>query len=704
MKEALGAFRNLAAAQPDKALPLTHLAQALVAVGLGEAAREKARLAVVLEPAVAASYDTLGWVLQFDLLGRRFHEGWDPKGAESAYRKAEELDPKDWGFRGDFAYMLTHGPDGERFGPGARLDEAVKEYQYIRDELKIDKKDEQLLIALGFSSRFKETLALAKLLPATALRNAWLAAALTLEEGPAKALLELARILPSASDRREALGVAAEILVNFRKYPEAIALLQAKAQGVEGAAEASARAESLAKAVLFETLKVEPGNPRSALLHLFACVEGEGQGPQAIAKLLTAAMRKAVAKPEEWSGLKDFISAGSQHFRASGTRRKAALDIALSQCQLQVEEAEGKLFRVRAKFVSGAGVYQQDWVFALEDGRCLVAANGNDLGTFGREAMARLERGDAAGARSLLDWAKDLTPRGGGEDPLQGRAFSYLWTRGREATAEDLRLACAALLIWEKDDPRAVLMLQQALASLKDASKRRYGRQALSWALVNQARWDDLEAASQPLREEFPESKAAIWFHLRVLQGRKRWDELLATCEQLIKQFPDEDSYRSLKSAALGHLGRHAEGVRYLESLVQRGEAIAGDFNNLAWTLLVGGAAPERTLELARKAVQLAEESPYAAQHTLASVLAELGRTTEAMDMLKQCMGGRTASQPTGNDWYVAGRIAEQLGEGGMAELCYRKVTPPEGGLDEDTSTHFLAARRLAVLGAGRQQ
>ena len=89
--------------------PRTRIARALLAGGMGEAAREEARRAVQLEPRLAPAWRHLGWVLQHDELGRRFGPGFDRAGALAAYRKAKELDPKDAG-----------RPRRPRHPPGAR--------------------------------------------------------------------------------------------------------------------------------------------------------------------------------------------------------------------------------------------------------------------------------------------------------------------------------------------------------------------------------------------------------------------------------------------------------------------------------------------------------------------------------------------------------------------------------------------------------
>ncbi|MCP4661406.1 MAG: hypothetical protein GY856_38880, partial [bacterium] len=120
--EALGEFKRLAARDPDRALPRTRIARALLAAGLGEAARREARAAVELEPDRDLAYQNLGVVLVHDLIGRHLETGFDFEAAVAAYRKAKELDPDNAVTRQNLAILLEHDREGFRYGPQANLD------------------------------------------------------------------------------------------------------------------------------------------------------------------------------------------------------------------------------------------------------------------------------------------------------------------------------------------------------------------------------------------------------------------------------------------------------------------------------------------------------------------------------------------------------------------------------------------------------
>lgn len=127
-------YRDLIAAHPNDAIYHLRKAQALLAGGLGNAARDEARLAVKLDPKSEVAEETLANILEYDLVGRRFRPGSDYAGAEAAFRAAEKLDPTDKEVVGNLAILLEYNPMGLRYGPGAKLDEAITEYQRLSNQ------------------------------------------------------------------------------------------------------------------------------------------------------------------------------------------------------------------------------------------------------------------------------------------------------------------------------------------------------------------------------------------------------------------------------------------------------------------------------------------------------------------------------------------------------------------------------------------
>ena len=60
---------------------------------------------------------------------KKVRRGSDYEGAAKAFRAAQQLDPEDHEITGNLAVLLEHNQEGERYGTGAKLDEALVEYE-----------------------------------------------------------------------------------------------------------------------------------------------------------------------------------------------------------------------------------------------------------------------------------------------------------------------------------------------------------------------------------------------------------------------------------------------------------------------------------------------------------------------------------------------------------------------------------------------
>jgi tetratricopeptide (TPR) repeat protein len=176
-----------------------------------------------------------------------------------------------------------------------------------------------------------------------------------------------------------------------------------------------------------------------------------------------------------------------------------------------------------------------------------------------------------------------------------------------------------------------------------------------------------------------------------------RFDEADHAIDALRAARPDDAGVAHAWAGVAIRRADFAEGVRRYDTLLQRPDATPGDRNNAAWLRLFTGTDLQAALELARKAAGPDRGSADApALNTLAVIEAELGELGAAKLDGWQAMvtGGRDT--PNAADWYLHGRIAEQLGLRDDAIAAYRRVPPG----DAPHTSHTLARRRLARLGA----
>src|SRR5689334_21857232 len=75
----------------------------------------------------------------------------------------------------------------------------------------------------------------------------------------------------------------------------------------------------------------------------------------------------------------------------------------------------------------------------------------------------------------------------------------------------------------------------------------------------------------------------------------------------------------------------------WTDRLTKAGHANDGDYNNLAWALLVEKGATEEALQIAQKGITQVKNS-FPLLHTAAALYADAGRVGEAREYLLQAM------------------------------------------------------------------
>lgn len=698
VREALAELQALAAAAPRQALPRARIARALLAGGMGGAAREEARRAVQLEPKLAIAWRDLGWILQHDELGRRFGKGFDRAGAIAAYRKARELDPKDAVARADLAILLEYDGQGQRYSPRADLAAAIDEYKALSKDLGNEAMNNNLLFALVRAGRFAEARELAGKDTGTAIALAAVAAA----GGAEAAVREAERKLTDDNARAEALQQASQHLVMLRRYPEAAALLERASRQSGNAAALLSRADLLRRTRRHEEISLPADQPASVCKRLVLLASDESKDLSRFAALFSRDLQPEIRRLGENAPrlFEQGFAAARKQLRSNEVPLDVALDLALSVLRDTVTGDDETGYRVR--FSSPDQSTSFEAYVVREGAEYRIAAVSQSPSLLGAEALRRLKRGDLKGARQWLDWAKGGT--GGGLVPES--PFAVLWKKGAEANAGDAEeIRCAAAVLVNEDEGEEMLPLLKTCLEWAAGDEAR--RNALDVAVsVNHrdaGRYTEMEAVTRRLVAAAPGSEQAELLHVTALARLGRWDEIRALAERRLQRSPgDAAALRLLAQDAL-RAGDFDRAEKHLLDLTGGSKAGAQDFNQLAWMLLELGRVDERTVGYSQRAATLSNYGNPAALHTLASVYADLGKTAEAYQVVLQSLAAKADESPEPHDWYVFGRLAEHYGLPDVARGYYRKVAPPKSPEEEPMSTHALAARRLAVLGEGKK-
>ncbi|MBP1770905.1 MAG: transglutaminase domain protein [Holophagaceae bacterium] len=691
-KEAMAEFRREMGALPTSADPLVRLARAQLSAGLAETARDSLRQAIRLQPSRGIAHQVQGWVLQHDWIGRKMKPGWDRKGAVEAYRRAIALDPKDRFARQNLAILLEHDADGERYAKGADLQEAARFYKALIEEEKSDALQDNLMVCLSKLGQLREAQEIARAREASPRRNAWLVGLEACLNGQEKAIALGRTLFPDLATRRATYLGAADVAVIFRKYAEASGLLNEGASGASDMVQVKGRAEILAKVRPFETRVLDLKDPRDAVRSMFLTIGDHHLTADRLrpffseANLTASQIRKANREQQK-------VVAG---LAKQGLSVPVMIDLTMSLSDVTADGDDLKGYVVQAQM---PGQSPSRFYVARIGTTCRLV--GNELFDLARQALWHVHRGELGPARAWLDRLHEESRKPEDGDPLSGNLVRRLWEKGQQGTAAEIRLACESLLAIDKDENGAYSAVKAALASaLPDPKMGAVARSAAIGA-GDRKDFQTLDQATLRLVSLYPDSLAARSWRIDCLVTSGRWPEALEAVDAAIAKYPEEDRFQARKPYILSRLGRAAESAALTIDRIKRGKAGPGEFNNLAWWLVVQGKIDPETLDYARRSIQGTGASSSAAHHTLATVLAESGRTTEALGFLLKALELREEEEPTGADWYLLGRVAEQLGETAAAESYYRRVKPEPGELEDgEAGCPALAKRRLAALKA----
>lgn len=702
IRAAVAEFQREVAGAPKRALPRTRLSRALLAGGLGEAARREAEQAVALEPASALAHRNLGWVLEHDDLGRRFGRGFSRDRALAEYRKARELDPQDAVARASLAILLEHDDAGHRYAAGADLAAAIDEYRSLRRDIEGEKSmDDNLLIALIHAGKLEELEPLLAELPDNETRKQAHLVSLAALKSPDAALREAERTWTEPGQRLTALTAAAGSLIQARRYPEAAELMQRAGQLSPQAASLLAITEVLRRTRRHEDIVLDPASPETPLRQLMLspirgytkdrirpllsrrmALEGDRQGDEEFRRTFDLAARK----------LKQDLAFD------------VAVDIGLAALRGTVSGNDTTGYRVELTATAGATQTSYLGFVVREEGQHRLAAVRDTLEILGLEALDRLKNGDLAAARQWLDWAREelKEPPGTDGDPLRRNALAVLWIQGDPGGESTVRCAAAALAAETADESVRPLLerCRQEATAAEDA-----GRQlALDLALLKlelaQHRYTAASAVAQRLITAYPKSQTAFQLlaaSLALLEDRAALRRL---AEERLQAHPEDEKARRLLAQIAGADGDLPLAETWLRQLAEATKPEPGVLNDLAWNQLLQGRADSQALDWAQRAATASEYHNSAFLHTLAALYAEQGKVQEAYKILLQALDERPDPSPTLHDWYVIGRLAEQYGLPEEARRIYRRALPATSAKSADrTDSRYLIEQRLELLG-----
>lgn len=697
--KALTEFRRLANQHPKEALHRIQISRALLNAGLGEAARREAKDATELEPQSKDAWANLGWTLEHDLMGRRFRDGFDYDGAITAYQRAQSLDPGDLATTADLAILLEHDVHGVRYSREARMDEAIKEYEKAKDKLDGTGLANNLPFALFYAHRFSQLREYLPTLKSSLTLQALDVAATAAMNGTQPGIEDAEKLIAGEEDRRKALLAAGGHLMKIRLYPQSAELLSAGAKGRDDSAAMLARSEVIRNAAPYEELYANVDSPEAVAWRFIVASQFRGGTGDYVQYISSSGIDEAKDKSVQRKYEKEWFSIETNS-RDNSIPPEVFIDLAHSAIKFAIDGEDAFGYRVRTIAMNNGS--DADIYYVVKEGGQYKILGTQGEADIGKWILPLIASGKLADAKRWLDWARDEWQATGGDDPLAGADFPRFWAKGDADDPQKMRLAAAALIGSGVNIDLARSIFEPAREKVTDEALRADIDRALIRIYFKKGMNQEALALSKELMRIYPRSDVAFTDTVDALTEMKRWGEVQDLVQSRLKTSPDDTmAIRKLLGAAY-ELG-HPDIVRkQLSRLVELGKANDGDFNEAAWSDLYGTPPIKTdTLELARQAVAISDNSDWNSLHTLATVYAEMGKAAEAKEILCKVMDVDAETSPSQAVWLVLGRIASQYGERDIAMAAYKGITKPDNSSGTYT-LYALASRYIKELESGK--
>jgi transglutaminase-like putative cysteine protease/tetratricopeptide (TPR) repeat protein len=711
LRPALEANVALIAARPSDAMNHVRQSRMLLEARMGEEAQAEARKATVLDPKSSIAFATLGWALEFDALGTRFGKGYDRAGAIAAYKKAIELDPTDNDPRFDLAILYEFDAHGTRYAEDSDLPLAIAGYAELVDRVKnVDAAAEQqdrqnMMYAMLYAHRYAELDAILAKLPTNAANASLAIASAAAQHGAAAGIAQADKGNVSTTDRAKNLLTAGGMLATLGKYHEASEILNAGVSGSGDAAQTGRQVElyrNLQRATLTLRPESDPVRPVQAMTF------------EMLTDTFTRASLEKLLSRNSYATDAEFERNIDKMLSSGGFLREVAEKTGLSESVFVDLLAGTMTFTVTGDDKVGYAVTQQEVgneparYFVVKDAEGYrIAADQKDNIEVGNQVLHALARHDAAAAKALLDWKRDLTHRAGGDDPLDGPLLPRFWKVGSSREGADspeaMKIAAISLLAGSMDAKPYLADLQDAAAKATGAQRKEDMDLLLAQVAIGAEQPDVAIAAAKRLLDAEPDSMEALSLlgTAYALAGHPK--EWMAVLTPRVEKKPKDHDLLAEQARAYQFESDWAAARKAQQAVLDSGKATSNDYNSYAWMGLFDDHVGDAEVKAAQQSNMLSKNESFADLHTLACVYAAAGKTTEARTVLDAAMYAGNIRQPNAAVWYALGLLYEQYGVKGAALAAYRKVDAHE--FDDHTfvdpaATYLLAQARIKALTA----
>jgi tetratricopeptide (TPR) repeat protein len=666
-REAVAEIQRMIALHPKEALHYDQLAGLYAGLGLGGAARRIARKAVEIEPTSADGHLELGFRLRHDTLGRLDGFDSDRKGALAEFRKAIQLAPTHRGALAELASLLAI--DGDRTMSTKRDDllEAAALWRHANDVRKDHDFDAEIANALWVAGEVAEVEQMARVMPDSSTRSAFLVASSAVLRG-AKDAIAIATTL--ASNPKPVLVDAISKLKLVRRYD----LVRELFDAVKRPTTPRDVVEQIVNLKPVDLAKLDPADPKTAAFKFVAAMAG-----------------LRVPNPP-WDGeLEKRISEGAtpQRDKFRAFPAAVAIDLFVATFEMSFEGDASAGWRVDI----GVPPHPERFKLYITSQRGVarvVGASHMFFAGVARHAHTLLQRGELATSTRWLKWAAR-------DHPKTLKSLEPQLDDAANPTRDVLELAIAFLLIDE--DPKVATPILQRCPTTDQSVKKKTCRAALASTLGALERWSELADLTRELVDEDPSSMEWIPDRAWALARLGRIADAIALVDQSLAKVPDDLMLIRARARLAFAAGNLADARTWFDKSVAHAKAIDLDFNDAAWARLFLDKTYADARAIAARMEQPRTPLDDHNAHTIAAIEAESDNPSLAWSYLTKALAARGSAQPREQDWYVLGRIAESLDLRDDAVAAYRRVAKPKPSRLQDHDSYELAQRGLRRLG-----
>jgi tetratricopeptide (TPR) repeat protein len=488
---------------------------------------------------------------------------------------------------------------------------------------------------------------------------------------------------------------AGQTLIRLRRYDLAADLMAEGAKAAPQPAAVLSFVDGLRKTRKVEEIAFVGDKPADAVGRLMQVLAADVDVPAAIKPLLSERWLREEVKEED---LAPFSTALRAATAGANLPMDVAMDIGVGLVKFTAEGSDAAGWQVR---IQAPGSEAQTAFVIREGGAYRILSMGGDYSGIGWLVLELAAQDKLAEARGWLDRVREEVVPAGGDDPLAGRDFPRLWSRGSDAGKETIRAAAAALLAEDKSSAvEAIPILRKYRNGLPNGAECNVVDSMIASAFSIAYKDADFLETIRTLSANVTGSISTAALYVWALERTGGWKEFDEVAVPRLQHFGEDAVATRVLARAYAIRGDYKKADELFNRLVNSGKAEAQDYNAIAWDSLFEGSLGKDAFDAVDRGNMLTKQNSGPILHTAASMYAEAGKTKEARATILRRMEIEGHDEPDDDEWYVFGRILEQYGLNDAALSAYRKMKKPEHEWMEPLSSYELAQRRLVVLKA----